>query len=411
MPYITGPIPPIVGLGDEPQYNLPQLRFQPRAAPTGGALTGPVRNGRPPMHHLERPRGSYVRRSVSTLGDEEVQLQGIFSNIGKAVKKAVVDTGHVVGKVATSKIAQGVVGTALAVTGVGIPAAAAIMATQKGVGNLIKPGGNLKSAATGAAQGALTGAAAGIAGKVIKTVAPGFTGKAQDIANKLLPGTPFKRVAAATAGVATLPAAIENMILPPVADPIPSINVDPVVPFMQPGMKIGPATITPIASPMPILQEAPPSKIDVAAGVLRAGRRVKQATNSAAEKADDLAARAGSIAQAAQAASAAGDAAGASQLAELAARLAEAARGAQNIASAGAGDLRTAGNVAEGAAGGAVAGAAASSMSEFIANNKGLVYSVLAGVVLLGGFALTRGGGGGQTWNGGASYSRRRRAA
>ena len=92
---------------------------------------------------------------------------------GKATVKAAVDTGHVTGKVVTSKVGQAVIGGALAVSGVGLPAAAAIGAATKGVGNAIKPGGNLKSAVTGAGQGALLGAGAASVGSVVRTVKAG----------------------------------------------------------------------------------------------------------------------------------------------------------------------------------------------------------------------------------------------
>ena len=74
--------------------------------------------------------------------------------------------GHKLGQVATNPWVQGLGAGALALTGVGAPAAAGILGATKGVGNLIKPGGNQKGAATGAAQGAWTGGAAGLAGKL-----------------------------------------------------------------------------------------------------------------------------------------------------------------------------------------------------------------------------------------------------
>jgi hypothetical protein len=106
-------------------------------------------------------------------------LKGIVKGVSKAVKtvaspvqKAATAVGHAAGTVVTSKVGQAVLGTALAATGVGIPAAAAIMGGTKAVGNLIKPGGNLKHAATGALQGAATGVVAGAAGQAFKAVAP-----------------------------------------------------------------------------------------------------------------------------------------------------------------------------------------------------------------------------------------------
>jgi len=78
---------------------------------------------------------------------------------GNAVKKAATDTGHFVGEVASNPWVQGLTEAALIASGVGAPEAAAIMAAEKGGGNLLKPGGNIGSAATGAAEGAAIGAA------------------------------------------------------------------------------------------------------------------------------------------------------------------------------------------------------------------------------------------------------------
>lgn len=97
-----------------------------------------------------------------------------LSNAFKAVKKGVVDTGHVVGKVASNPITQAVTAAALAATGVGAPAAAALMAAEKGGGNLLKPGGNLKGAATGAIQGGITGGLAGAASPLVRAI-PGVS--------------------------------------------------------------------------------------------------------------------------------------------------------------------------------------------------------------------------------------------
>jgi hypothetical protein len=124
-------------------------------------------------------------------------LKGIVKNVGKAVAKgvkdtknatvkAVKDTGHVTGAVVTSKVGQAVIGGALAVSGVGLPAAAAIGAASKAGGNLIKKGGNLKTAATGAYQGAALGAGAAVAGSLVRTVKDG--GGLGGFGNRLLKG-------------------------------------------------------------------------------------------------------------------------------------------------------------------------------------------------------------------------------
>ncbi len=93
---------------------------------------------------------------------------GIFGNIKNAVVKGVKDAGHAVGKVADNKYAK--LGTAgiLALTGVGAPAAAAILAGQGLAGGALKPGGNIGSALKGGATGAVSGLAAAKAGQALK---------------------------------------------------------------------------------------------------------------------------------------------------------------------------------------------------------------------------------------------------
>lgn len=97
-----------------------------------------------------------------------------LTNAVKAVGKGVKDTGHFVGKVASNPITQGITAAALAATGVGAPASAAILAGMKGGGNLLKPGGNLKGAATGALQGGALGAVSGLASPLVRAI-PGVS--------------------------------------------------------------------------------------------------------------------------------------------------------------------------------------------------------------------------------------------
>jgi hypothetical protein len=103
-------------------------------------------------------------------GEDDFAQFGGFSLKGLvgAVKGAVVGVGHAVGSAVTSKVGQVVIGTGLALTGVGAPAAAGIFAATKGVGTLIKPGGNIKGALTGAAQGAIEGVVAANALNIAK---------------------------------------------------------------------------------------------------------------------------------------------------------------------------------------------------------------------------------------------------
>lgn len=100
-------------------------------------------------------------------------LKKAVTNVGKTVKKAVVDTGHAVGTAVTSKVGQAVLGGALAVTGFGLPVAAAVGAGVKATGNLIKPGGNLGKAATGAYQGAALGVGSAVVGSGVRAVVQG----------------------------------------------------------------------------------------------------------------------------------------------------------------------------------------------------------------------------------------------
>lgn len=113
--------------------------------------------------HGSSARTPLIAVDIDTLQGYEVDefdglgfsLGSIVKNIGNAVTKAVsdtknavvkaaVDTGHVAGTVATSGVGKAVIGGALALTGVGIPAAIAIGAATQGIGTLIKPGGNIE---------------------------------------------------------------------------------------------------------------------------------------------------------------------------------------------------------------------------------------------------------------------------
>lgn len=100
---------------------------------------------------------------------------GLFGRIGKwagdrwgngpsmsGLKSSVKGTGNLVGKIADNKLVQGVTAAALAASGVGAPAAAAIMGGIGASGGALKKGGGLRSAIGGAASGvasAATGAA------------------------------------------------------------------------------------------------------------------------------------------------------------------------------------------------------------------------------------------------------------
>ncbi|MFL5912760.1 MAG: hypothetical protein ACJ768_19615 [Gaiellaceae bacterium] len=92
----------------------------------------------------------------------------IFGKIGSGIKHAAQGVGHAVGKVASNPWVQGLTAAGLAATGVGAPAAAAIMAGVKGGGALLKPGGNIGQGLKGAATGAVMGAGAAKAGQLLR---------------------------------------------------------------------------------------------------------------------------------------------------------------------------------------------------------------------------------------------------
>lgn len=182
----------------------------------------PVGRGRSRQAVRARP-GVVVRRAVATLGDSDTD-QGLgwgwhpFKGWSiKKLGKGITQLGHNIGKVVTSKPFQLVEGGALALTGVGLPAAAAIMGGTKGIGNLIKPGGNLKHFATGVAQGAVEGAVAHEAGAVGRGVTkfvrgkfaprpPAPTGPAA-LTPAITPPAPLVATAPLAPPLATLPAA------------------------------------------------------------------------------------------------------------------------------------------------------------------------------------------------------------
>lgn len=122
------------------------------------------------------------------LGDDEDDFAQFGGFSLRSIGRAFTAVGHTIGTAVTSKVGQGILGGALALTGVGAPAAAAIFATTKGVGNLIKPGGNIKHFVTGAAQGAIEGVASNLVGKAGRAVVSHFTaGNAATVASKVAP--------------------------------------------------------------------------------------------------------------------------------------------------------------------------------------------------------------------------------
>jgi hypothetical protein len=113
---------------------------------------------------LTMPRGA--PRLHWGLGD----VWGGIKNVGSTIKKAAVDTGHELGRAASNPVVQGLTAAGLAATGVGAPAAAAIMAAQRGGGALLKPGGNIGAGLRGGVEGAAMGAGAAKAGSLVRGV-------------------------------------------------------------------------------------------------------------------------------------------------------------------------------------------------------------------------------------------------
>lgn len=112
--------------------------------------------------------GNAVKKAVKDTGNAVAKGA---KDTGKAVVKGAVDTGHVAGAVAKSDIGQGIIGAALAASGVGLIPAVAIGAGVKSTATLIAPGGNLGKAGHAAIKGAELGAGAAVAGAAVRTIA------------------------------------------------------------------------------------------------------------------------------------------------------------------------------------------------------------------------------------------------
>jgi hypothetical protein len=236
----------------------------------------------------------------------------LFKNIGNAVKKAAkdttkavtkaaVDTGHAAGAVATNKFVQAGLGVALAATGVGLPAAAAIGAGVKGGGNLLKKGGNLKSAVTGAGQGAALGAGAAIVGSGVRaikdntglggfrnTLLKGKEGEAESIVkrDKKAQGQahyapPANKVAARIPPTHPLPVAERPPIAARNAPVTEAVSREqPVVTSPPPSTGL-PAMVTPIAPPKKERKNTPSSAMGAIGQLKDQIETIRQSANSA----------------------------------------------------------------------------------------------------------------------------------
>lgn len=190
-----------------------------RTAPPRAAsirATAPIAQ-RVTLYVVAHPDGRHAVIEPTQLGDYEglgFSLKNVVKNVAKTAVKAVKDTGHVAGKAVTSGVGKTILAGGLALTGVGIPAAAGIMAATQAGGALIKPGGNVGKAAKAGAQGAVIGAGAGVAGKVLTKMAPGVVTGSRKAFNKVTPGDTFKTDA--TGAAINAPKKRKTTVIPPV---------------------------------------------------------------------------------------------------------------------------------------------------------------------------------------------------
>lgn len=92
---------------------------------------------------------------------------------GSDIKHQAVRSGHDVGGALDSKWTKLGLAAALAATGVGAPAAAAIMAAEGAAGGALKNGGGLHDAAVGGVKGAAAGYTAGTVGEGLTALKSG----------------------------------------------------------------------------------------------------------------------------------------------------------------------------------------------------------------------------------------------
>lgn len=397
--------PRFAAIGPNPvTFNAPQLQPAPGEGTMRVLIAAPAS---PMLRRAFRTMGDSERAQVISDLSQSTGLSGYelsqysdddlaglsfksigkaFSNVGKAVGKAVTQTGHVVGNVVTSKIGQAVIGTGLALTGVGLPAAAAIGAGLQAGGGLIKSGGGLKGALTGAAIGGAEGAAASLAGKAISRYAPSVTNVARDVGNAILPGNPFSRISTATAAATDTPL---------IAAPAAAVAAAAALPPAPAPAAIDTRTAMTTALPAGGVSVQSPTVQRVATQTLAAGTAANKRAKAAAKQVDQLNVKIAALSKALTSAQAAGDALGVSQISGAIGVAQGALATASGLAQTGSDSLRIAGNAAQGAATGAIAGAGAGSFVDWVKAHKAL--SIGAGVAAAGVLALAlaprRGGG------------------
>ena len=339
------------------------------------------------MTYNGRPIVAVRRSNASLQGYSDDELGSIFGNIVNAVKKGVTDVGHTVGSVVTSKIGQGLIGGALALTGVGLPAAAAIMAGSKGIGTLIKPGGNLKGAATGAAQGAVEGVVAAEAGSLGRSLISHLTSSG------------------AASGAAAQSAAVQSL---PASATGAAAGAGALLNPNMPGVSITPSSIVSGLAAPTVMQPAPPYPLvkrvaggstiyGTAGAILDAGTSAKQAATQASGKVRNLQKELATVNKALAAAQALGDQTGITQLSSAAQALQGQVTQAIGVAGGVASDINAAGGAIQGGAQGLVSGAAGSGLGDFVVAHKTAFMAGGAAVVALA--VLRRGGpSGARSW-------------
>lgn len=105
---------------------------------------------------------------MSFFGDVWGGVKKVAGNVGSTVKKAVVDTGHEIGRAQNKDWVKALEAAGLAATGFGAPAAAALIGGGSLLGGAIAPGGNLGTAIGQGAKGAAIGGAAGALGSTLR---------------------------------------------------------------------------------------------------------------------------------------------------------------------------------------------------------------------------------------------------
>lgn len=133
-------------------------------------------------------------------------IWGGVKNVGSTIKKAAVDTGHEIGRAQNKDWVKALEAAGLAATGVGAPAAAALLGGASALGGAIAPGGNIGTAAGQGVKGAAMGYGAAKAGAALKG-----TGSFLDKAGAVY-GAGKSALGAATGGVGGLASGVAGAL-------------------------------------------------------------------------------------------------------------------------------------------------------------------------------------------------------